>query len=139
MDSEPFIKRPVEVMVPMSDDYVLYGVIESKAVLKKEMERLGWFPAVVPGTDYPEFVREDWFYIDGELQYESVSLDRFWRLIQKHRYVVEEDGPVLQLRQVNKPHVISKRELEFRSTNIPIGGLENWIKRRKLKWHSRFR
>lgn len=126
-------------MVPMSDNYVLYGVIESKAVLKKEMERLGWLPAVVPGTDYPEFVREDWFYIDGELQYESVSLDRFWRLIQKHRYIIEEDGPVLQLRQVHKPHVISKRELEFRSTNIPIGGLENWIKRRKLKWHSRFR
>ena len=97
----------------MSDEPILFGVIKSKRILEYEMERLGWLPGVRVGTDFPEFVRCDNFVVDGEVQYEPVSFDRFWKLIRKHGYTVKEDGMALRMYRKDKPSVITRNYIKL--------------------------
>lgn len=99
----------------MSDEPMLDGVIKSKKVLEHEMERLGWMPGVRVGTDIPEFVRCDNFIVDGEVQYEPVSFDRFWKLIRKYDYIIEEDRMDLRLYRKDKPLVITRSYLKLKT------------------------
>lgn len=77
------------------------------------MERLGWLPGVRVGTDIPELVRCDNFVVDGEVQYEPVSFDRFWKLIRKYGYTVEEDGMTLRMHREEKPSVITRNYIKL--------------------------
>ena len=96
-----------------------YGIIVSKKVLKKEMERLGYFPAVAYGTDDPEFCRSDEFIVDGEVQFEPVSFDRFWRLARKlDREIREADGELwIGYKNRYEPRIITGKE---RKTPMPV-------------------
>ncbi len=96
-----------------------YGVIVSKKVLKKEMERLGYFPAVAYGTNDPEFCRSNEFIVDGEVEFEPVSFDRFWRLVRKlDREIREADGELWIGYKIRyEPRIITGKE---RKTPMPV-------------------
>ena len=105
-----------------------YGVIVSKKVLKKEMERLGYVPAVMVGTEIPVFSREDEFIIDGEVQFEPISFNKFWILV-KDKEIYESDDTLGAVTRAH-PYVITGKEHKIKpptpvnmNINAPRRGL----------------